>query len=416
MRLPRSCGLTALALLIQITNGHAAPAPNVLMANPESTAFADEEYIAFAVAGVDDSCTLVWTFTDTIATPPTQGTATAGQAALPYGDQCPGQVFPTAVANYKWTGSDTKILQDSFVVNVQYPTDVRPITVMVKRAGLVVKSIDLAAGTAILDLNGASDTSGKITFEFVDSAGGTSTQTTTTVYGPGTGRGITIERPKIVKGKYTKVNIKWDTTTHRSDGTSPKHTLEATFTPPKPWDVLGIIRYSQYNVTTESDCTGDAVEKWYVESMDLCEFEKANFKSDFLSQADLNGTGNSTDHGYVKPGKITRLAKACAGKFPDGATKFNTYVHVSSVTGSCNKVLVAGVSVATNPENCKAEETLVNRTNNKTFGTKKAQDTCPACNRDFEGTDGHIDSLTSVAKCNPHDFADLGNYWTLQRP
>jgi plastocyanin len=58
MGLLRPCRLTALALLAQVSIGHAA----ALVASSETTAFVNEEYNAFAAAGVDDSCELIWTF------------------------------------------------------------------------------------------------------------------------------------------------------------------------------------------------------------------------------------------------------------------------------------------------------------------------------------------------------------------
>jgi hypothetical protein len=416
MGLFRPCGLAALALLAQMAFGPATAAPGrQTLANPQSTAFENEEHIAFAVAAVD-ACEVIFPFTNTIATPPTHGTATAGQAPLPYGDQCPGQLFPHAVAKYKWTGGDAAS-QDSFVTNVQYPTDVRPVTVDIKRGFIEVKSVDVASGKAIVDLNAASDTSGTVTFEFVDANGVKSSQTTKDVYTPATGKGITIDRPKIKKGKYTKVNVIWNITTRRLDGTAPTRKLQATYTPAKPWNVLGVIRYSQYNVPIESECVGAQVDKWVVDSLSSCKFTATKFKSDFLNQTKINGTGSSTTYGYIKPGWNTDLETRCAGKFPNGATKDNSYLQMSSVIGSCNMALVPNVSVATKPKNCASDQTLVNTTTNVNLPvTKNSDDTCPGCGKDFDGTDGHIDNFTNIPKCKPSDIVDLGNYWTLRRP
>jgi len=412
MGLFRPCGLAALALLAHVSSGHAA----ALMANAETTAFENEEYIAFAVAGVDDSCELLFTFTNTISTAPQHGTATAGQAALPYGELCPGKVFPHAVVKYKWTGGKAA-LQDSFVTDVKYPDgSTRPVTGVVKRGAIEVKDVNLESGTAIIDLNAAGDTSGTITFEFVGS-GIKSAWTTTTVYSPGTGRGVTIDRPKIKKGKYTKVNVKWNVTTHRYEGTNPKHTLQGTFTPAKPWNVLGVIRYSQYNVPIESECVGTLVDKYVVDSLTNCKFTATKFKSDFLSQTKVNGTGSSVTYGYIKPGWNTDLGTSCAGKFPNGADVNNSYLQMPGVIGSCNMSLVANVSVATKPKNCASNQTLVNTSTNVNLPiTKDSDDTCPGCDKDFNGTDGHIDNFTNIPKCKPRDILDLGNYWTLRRP
>jgi hypothetical protein len=408
----RPRGLAAFALLASIFNsGQAAT-----LANSETTAFVNEEYNAFAAAGVDDSCELIWTFTNTISTPPTHGTATAGQAALPYGDQCPGKVFPHAVVKYKWTGDKTS-LTDSFVTDVKYPDgSTRPITGQVKRADLVVKDVNLESGKAIVDLNAASDSKGTLTFEFTGAGGVKSTQTTADEYSGGTGRGVTIDRPKIKKGKYNKVVVKWNLTTMRyGSPVGVKHTLQATFTPPKAWNVLGIIRYSQYNVPVESECVGAQVKSFVVDSLTSCKFTATTFRSDFLSQTGINGTGTSTSYGFVKPGWNTNLATDCAGKFPKDATVDNSYLQMDGVYGSCGMTLTANVSVATRPKNCSSDQTLVDKSN-VTYREKDSDDTCPGCNKDFNGTDGHIDNFIDTPRCKPKDILDLGNYWTLRRP
>jgi hypothetical protein len=386
----------------------------------ESTAFLNEKYIAFAISSVDQNCNLLWNFETRILNQGAYGTARAGSADLPYQGLCFGQLFPFGVAWYTWTGGEAA-LQDSFVVNAKLPPPPDenwvPYTVVVKRADIHVNQVDLSTGLADINLNGSTiDTAGTITFEFETASGTISSQTTIAYYQPANNVQVKIDRPKISKGQYTKVKVKWNTVSFRRDNIYVYHVLETTYTPPTLWNVLGVIRYSQYNVSTETKCTGALVDKWEVDSVDTCNFTAAKFKRDFLEMTDLNGTGASVNFGYIKPGWTTIVKKACKGKFPNGANENNTYVHVPTVIGSCGTAMIPNVSVATKPKNCNATEVLVNRSTNVNFASKDADDLCPVCNTDFRGTDGHIDHFTNVDSCNPRDINDLGDFWTLQRP
>lgn len=137
-----------------------------------------------------------------------------------------------------------------------------------------------------------------------------------------------------------------------------------------------------------------------------CTFTPATMVEAFLSQTDINGTGASTAYGLVKPGGITRM-NACPLPWPADATTDNSYVQVSSVTGKCNKPLVAGTSVATLPVDC-GEELLLVDSGNANYGNKTGADRCPACSRT------HIDSYANTQTCGGHDNVDLGNFWTLR--
>ncbi|WP_374562884.1 hypothetical protein [Ideonella sp.] len=382
----------------------------------ETTAFPGEEYMAFSISTIDQECKVQWAFETAVAQQGQHGTATAGQAQLPH-DGCPG-LFPFAVGRYKWTLGDTA-LKDSFVLNVKFPPNQggwQPVTVPVKRAAVEVKSLSLEKGTAVLNLNGGLDTAGTLTFDFETAGGFVSSQTTATYYQPGSAISVGIDRPTIKKGKYSKVNVTWNTLTYRMDSQTPiAHAVKTTYTPSKPWNVLGVVRYSQYNVANEAKCTGAAVQKWVVDSVTQCNFSQTLFKSDFLDFTSRNGTGKSSNFGYLKPGAATSVATSCADEMPPNVNIKDIYVQVDSVTGACNSDLLGGVSVATFAKNCTGKETLV-KSNNKLFQKRDVDDKCPACDADFRGTDGHIDAFANVDSCDPHDIPDLGNYWTLQQP
>ncbi len=96
-----------------------------------------------------------------------------------------------------------------------------------------------------------------------------------------------------------------------------------------------------------------------------------------------------------------------------GAIEDNTYVRVDSTisdtTGSCNRKLTFGSSVATNPfpnsgigaRTCSDSVLLVDG-NDATDSVKAVQDTCPACSSDFRGQNAHIDVFSSYAACGGH--------------
>ena len=110
------------------------------------------------------------------------------------------------------------------------------------------------------------------------------------------------------------------------------------------------------------------------------------------------------------------MQRSCAGRFPPGATPRNSFVVVPSVTGACNNVLTANLSVAVDPDSgiaCRTPLQLVTTTTGANFGTRRRDDLCDAC-ADHPGTDAHIDNYTSSPACTGHDVGDLGNYWTMR--
>ena len=60
---------------------------------------------------------------------------------------------------------------------------------------------------------------------------------------------LPIDRPKIKPGLYTTLKVAWTVDNLRAVGT---------YSYVNGWNVLGNIRYSQYNVPLESSCSGSS--------------------------------------------------------------------------------------------------------------------------------------------------------------
>jgi hypothetical protein len=186
------------------------------------------------------------------------------------------------------------------------------------------------------------------------------------------------------------------------------------------WNILGLIRNSQYNTVYEEACPTKTAPKWMYNRS--CNFTQINLSAKFAFQTQVNGTGVSKDYGILKAGVAT-APSLCKGQFPKGADRANSFLTVSDITGSCNKVLNGGVEVAVYPNPaylkkgpppylCKDGFLLVDPHTKKNFpDSKTVLDYCPACSAGFNGTDGHVDNYTSTQACSAHNVGDLGNYW-----
>ena len=363
-----------------------------------------DDLAAWVVYNPND-CSLVSSGAWTVTTPPTQGATSTGilNDVLSNGD-CPGVVFPYALISYTWTGTDEAVKQDVFDAQWAAPGFLEPDHFVMDLATIRVSAVDLAAGTANLTIKGPSGITGTVTLEF----SGSSTQRQPDTAALGTGSSTQrIDRPRIPRGSYDTLTATWNVSTPP---------IKGKLTPARAWEVLGTIRYSQYNTPRESACGGGTTAVWVVDNMTACTFTQVNLNASFASQVNVNGTGVSTNHGIVKAGAATNLRRACRGHFPAGATLGNSYLQVASVIGSCNTTLVANNSVASHGTlglACNSPLTLV-QTSNANFGGRTRADTCPACDGGFNGTDGHIDSYTDNEACTAHDVGDLGNYWTVK--
>ena len=232
-------------------------------------------------------------------------------------------------------------------------------------------------------------------------------------------------RPQIPADTYTSLQASWsgqawsfdwpqgpDRTPSDVTVTTPAQVFfSPVLTLPNPWVVEGVLRYSQYNTPYESACSGASTPAWVVDGS--CHFTAVSLNRQFLSQVVINGTGVSLNQGILK-----YIGSACpARSFPAGATKANSLLYVSAVTGACNQTLTGGSSTARYPNpavNGSCEDTFaaINAADTSTL-SMSTDDYCPACSGDFRGTNGHIDAYSSAQACVPGALADLGNFWTL---
>jgi hypothetical protein len=214
---------------------------------------------------------------------------------------------------------------------------------------------------------------------------------------------------------YSTADGTWDADLPDGSGAQSVNVSSVTFE--KEWIYLGLTRFSQYNTPYESQCSGTS-QPMYVFDRSSCTYVSGQLNSKFVSQTLENGTGMSINYGLLKPIGATNAGRLCKGKLPPVASSKNTFVQVTTVTGSCNAAITADHSVATfpNPNGkeggnpllvCKDSLNL-DQSDNTTAYTRVVADKCPAC------ADGqHIDSYTDNQACDAHGaICDLGNFYT----
>lgn len=295
----------------------------------------------------------------------------------------------------------------------------------VSSAGMAERVIPLGAAPCDVKINSASIIKNKVSITLSGSpeASGpltltaNSDQSTFTTnakgganVGPGT-YNVSFDRPKMPIGTYSSLKATWKV---GSTSASSDFSLQNT------WTVRGLVRHSTYNTPTETKCTGKNNDAWIVSQK--CVFTKTKLMSDFITQTKINGTGNSSSYGLIKPANITIEPTLCKKvKKPSGFDQSKAFFQVPKVTGRCNTSLVGGKSIATNPDPYNASATdakcgdnnLLVNTGGINFSVKSVQDLCPACVKDFNGTKGHIDNYVSDEACDAHHFIDQGNFFTI---
>ena len=204
----------------------------------------------------------------------------------------------------------------------------------------------------------------------------------------------------------------------------------------QPWTYFRKIFYTQYNIPYENQCSGSDVTAYIVDNN--CAVTPVQLNADFVAAAWLNG------HGVENNGQVLFSAfgaglgdtQKCAGKYPTGAIGHgtfdgNTFVKVSSLTGSCNTALVGNRSVAIPvvkgsdkkfhpsslsgvvPLSC-GQNLNLDSGNYSTAYTRVAADLCPICSNPstFNGADGHIDSFSANQSCTGKIVGNLGSFYT----
>src|ERR1035437_7508262 len=288
-----------------------------------------------------------------------------------------------------------------------------------------------ATPTPVVTVNSADLVSNDVSVTLTDLSNGATGALTVTANGasntyPATGLSgavapgtysVSFNRTEMPPDVYSSVTAQW---TVNSNAVTTIYTL------PEDWEVLGLVRHSQYNVPVQSNqCKGAFKPAWVVDSN--CVYKKTHLQSNFMVQTNLNGTGSSEAFGLVKPFLTTRAPTLCANvtrpkgsKVSNNIKTNNTFFMVPSITGSCGPDLVKESSVATFPNpkistspNAVCDDSiLLVQASQANRAVKDVGDFCPACNQQFLGTNGHIDNLTSSSACNGHSITDLGNYRT----
>ncbi|WP_374563852.1 hypothetical protein [Ideonella sp.] len=381
-------------------NGPLANRTATVMPNTATRLLGWVEYNRVDCTGVSGS----WA----VNTPPTRGTTSTEivMRTLSNGD-CPGVQFPFNFMVYTWTDADEKNLTDAFDATWTSPSFTQPEHFDITRAHVEVQSVDLVnTGDVVLNLFGPTGSTGTVTATFSGTPVSAAPQTTSTSFGPGSAT-VRIDRPALRKSVYNKLTVTWNL--------SPK-ALTTKHKPATNWNVLGVVRYSQYNTPYESACGATTSNVFVVDSLTGCNFTATTLRSRFARQVNLNGTGVSLTNGTLKAGAATTLATSCDGHFPPGATEDNSYLQVADVRGACNVPLTADSSLATARHYgvpCNGPIELV-ASDNTHFGGRVRHDTCPACSGDFNGTEGHIDHYASAQACTSNSVGDLGNYWSIR--
>jgi hypothetical protein len=223
-------------------------------------------------------------------------------------------------------------------------------------------------------------------------------------------------RSTIPKGTYSRVEVVY----HFNDQyTGAEMPLTDSIQLEPPLNVMGRIKYTQYNTPAEAECSGDG-QMYYIVDEGTCNFWQAFLKTKFANAVNLNGTGQTLTIGLIKAGRATDLGTRCAGQFPSGANIDNSFPRISQVIGACGKPLIPyGISdpssQALPPRSglrCGAQFSRIDiLRDNPEFGGVY-DDLCPACQRPISGVEGHIDQYVGAKGCSGASVGDFGVYWT----
>jgi hypothetical protein len=316
------------------------------------------------------------------------------------GGDCSNNTYSFAAIYYTWTSDDPNATSDSFTAtwSTGSLSDTETFT-LIKGVPLTsINSVDLSANNINVTLSGLGSLS-KSPLD-IDFVGDNNTFSTHYNSGENVGDGtysVSLNRPSIPEDKYTKIIAKWKLST--GDVSSKVYKI----TP--AWQVLGVVRHSQYNTPAETACNGVNIPAWVFDTD--CNFTPTTLNSKFASQTYINGTGSSIEHGIIK------YSKLCSSSYPRGATARNSFLLVDGITGSCNKTMT-NLSQAAYPNPKKVgtpdcgDTTVLVEESNSNKAIKQIQDYCPACK------DGHhIDNYSDVEACSGGAVGDLGDFWTV---
>ena len=179
--------------------------------------------------------------------------------------------------------------------------------------------------------------------------------------------------PSSLTGQYSTVYASWNACTNNIVSSVTHNFFN--------W---GNALQTQYGVIWENTCTAPTGKAYIITSLANCFTSgllTTTLSSQFEGQLAINGSGQSNRYGLLKALAATSCAPKTQNK-PTDSTNNNTFVQVSSITGSCNSSLsnttVAQHSPVTVQVNCSQGEFLYGYPSSP--GTAKTiQDRCPAC-------------------------------------
>lgn len=335
------------------------------------------EYLTFSATvdadeAIPDSPTYAWRFT---AVDASSSTNVNGQTT--YGDECS--------ASFAWDTPGIYKVQfkavDEFTTGYTCETTLYEFTVVVVKIEINSVSIEnnsvnfklypegVVAG-ATIKLNGAFTT--HVVLSESVTADGTNQISKS------------LDRNSIPEGEYMSISIEW---------------CECSASLNYHFRALGVYLHSQYNIPTESDCTGSPTSVYI--TTESCNFSSVFFKSDFKAKVVLNGSGVSINYGNVGR-EWTCISNDTA---PDDAANDNSFrKNMPSFTNACGNNNLNNSTVAV-----RADHPYLSCGNAiyiSGVGSKTVTD-----HGSLGGNYRQCDNFTNNGAC--YGITDLGNYSTF---
>src|SRR5581483_11481999 len=152
-------------------------------------------------------------------------------------------------------------------------------------AEVEVLTADIVSDTIQVKLSGSNAIAGTLNVVLQRSPSGSVTLASESNRQPGTYT-YHFGRTSLTAGDYTTVTATWTIPSGPVSGSKSV-----------AFKVLGTYRHSQYNTVQESQCTGAAAAAYITNNS--CAFDPETLRSDFISQTNLNGSGQSINFGLV---------------------------------------------------------------------------------------------------------------------
>lgn len=347
-------------------------------------------------------CTEISPGSWTVTMPPTNGTTTTGTITGTLGNgDCPGIQFTFAAIFYTWTSTDQNATMDSFAASWMSPDFQVDDTVAITLASVTIQSADLVQNNVAITVTGPDGVTAPLVVKVI---GANNTYTLNYNNGTAVGSGqynVQLMRPQIMQDTYSSIEADWNATPM----------LKGTFMLPNPWNVRGTVQNTVYVKVYETACSGTATSGYWTFDRSTCTFTAVDLKPVFVSQTNLNGTGETSAGTLVH----ANTAGLCKASYPRGARSTNTFYTISDVTGSCNNTMAdTNIAVYPNPVgggtySCGDKLLyVVTGTNQNHSYPHLVEDYCPACRRHVHGTDDHVDNYVDQNSCTA---ASLPNFW-----